>query len=159
MVSLRRWSTGDLSLLRLGNTLEMNVYLGGSEPDDVLVQRHKRYLRLSEERAASMYVIVDDGRDIGGIGWWVIEWNAAPAYETGWFVLTEAQGRGVARAALMATIEDVAARGDDRPLTAFPAVGNAPSNRLCEQTGFLLEGTEQWPFRGKELQVNAWVRR
>lgn len=135
----------------------MNEHLGGPEPDDVLIERHHRYLRLWEQGSARMFVIVDDGSAVGGIGWWDITWRDAPMYETGWFVVPEAQGRGVAASALASTIDDVTRHGDGRPLAAFPATSNVPSNRLCERAGFQLRGTEVWPFRGTQLDVNAWI--
>lgn len=157
MVLLRRWAEGDLDLLRRGNEPSMNEHLGGPERDEVLIERHHRYLRLWQQGSARMFVIVDDGSAVGGIGWWDITWRDAPMYETGWFVIPEAQGRGVAASALASTIDDVTRHGDGRPLAAFPATSNVPSNRLCERAGFQLRGTDVWPFRGIRLDVNAWI--
>ncbi|WP_083866284.1 GNAT family N-acetyltransferase [Microbacterium yannicii] len=42
------------------------------------------------------------GEPAGGIGYWKVEHDGTPAWETGWNVFPEWQGRGVARAALAA---------------------------------------------------------
>ena len=57
-VTLERWAPEHLALLSEANTAEMTQYIGGPEPDDDIVRRHERYLRLNAEGGAWMYAIV-----------------------------------------------------------------------------------------------------
>lgn len=157
-LTLRRWSVGDLGLLRLANTPEMTAHLNGVESEQQLLDRNARYLRLWEAGEARMFVIEDDERPLGSIGFWNVEWRDEPALETGWFVVPEAQGRGVASRALGLLIDDARQhRGERRFLTAFPAVENAGSNGVCRRNGFEMVGTFTDTFRDAELTMNEWV--
>lgn len=158
-LTLRPWSAGDLELLRVANTPEMTAHLNGVESEQQLVDRNARYLRLWEAGEARMFVIEDeDRRSLGSIGFWNSEWRDEPAFETGWFVIPDAQGRGVASRALGLLIDDATAhRGDRRFLTAFPSVENAGSNGVCRRSGFEMVGSFTDTFRGAELTMNEWV--
>jgi RimJ/RimL family protein N-acetyltransferase len=63
-----------------------------------------------------------------------------PVYESGWNVLPEFQGRGVAIAAVRAVIAAAREDGRNRWLHAFPSVANAGSNAVCRKAGFTLVG-------------------
>lgn len=156
---LRLWADTDLELLHAANTPAMTAHLNGPETEDEIVERHARYLRLIESGEARMFVIEDqDGVSLGSIGHWRVVWREEPALETGWFVRPEAQGNGVASAALALLVEDARAyRGDRRLLTAFPGVENPASNGVCRRNGFTSEGTRTMTFRGAELSVNEWA--
>ncbi|WP_052436532.1 GNAT family N-acetyltransferase [Georgenia sp. SUBG003] len=156
-VRIERWGPDDLWLLRRANSAEMTRYLVASETDDELENRHAKYLRHWETGEARMFRIVADGQDAGGIGWWSTRWLDEPVHETGWFVLPELQGRGIAAAAVALVVADVRAHGTHPLLTAFPSVENAASNALCARTGFALRGTDEAEFRGAMLRCNAWV--
>ena len=156
-VSLREWTNADAPLLAAGNTAEMTRYLGGSESEAQVAERHERYLQLTASGEARVFVITDDDVPVGAINRWSTTWRDSEVYETGWFVLPEAQGRGIARAAVDLVVTDAAEHGDRDLLTAFPAVDNAASNGLCRSAGFRLEGTEDIVFRGADLHVNAWT--
>ncbi|WP_226531611.1 GNAT family N-acetyltransferase [Microbacterium paraoxydans] len=156
---LRLWSENDLDLLHAANTPAMTGHLGGPETEDQIVERHARYLRLVAAGEARMFVIEDAGGSaLGSIGHWRMQWRQEPALEAGWFVLPEAQGRGVASDALALVVDDACAHREGRRfLTAFPEVGNAASNGVCRRNGFDLVGTFTEQFRGAELTVNAWA--
>lgn len=158
-LTLRRWSAGDLELLRRANTPEMTAYLNGVETERQLLDRNARYLRLWVVGEARMFVIEDgEQRPLGSIGFWRVEWRGEPAFETGWFVVPEAQGRGVASRALGLLIDDVREhRAGRRFLTAFPSVENAGSNGVCRRSGFEMVGTFTDTFRDAELTMNEWV--
>lgn len=158
-LTLRPWSAGDLDLLRLANTPEMTAHLNGIESEQQLLDRHARYLRLWESGEARMFVIQDeDRRSLGSIGFWNVQWRDEPALETGWFVVPDAQGRGVASRALRLLIDDAREhRGGRRLLTAFPSTQNAGSNGVCRRNGFEMVGTVTDTFRGAELTMNEWV--
>lgn len=157
-LTLRPWSSDDLPLLRGANAPAMTAHLNGPESEEEVVARHERYLRLVENGEALMFVIQgEDGAPLGSIGAWKIDWRHQQAWETGWFVLPDAQGRGVAVDALVLLIAELRERrsGRDR-LVAFPSVDNAASNAVCRRGGFIMEGTMTELFRGVPLQVNEW---
>lgn len=156
---LRPWSDADMELLRAANTPEMTAHLNGPETEQEVEDRHARYLRLQESGEASVLVMEDDrGRPLGSIGCWSVEWRAEPALETGWFVLPEAQGHGVASRALALLIEASRQQsGRGRFLTAFPSVDNAASNGVCRRNGFTLMSTLVGEFRGADLTMNEWA--
>lgn len=158
-LTLRRWSAEDHDLLRIANTEEMTAHLNGVETEQQLIERNERYLRLWGEGKARMFVIEDSAhRALGSIGFWQAEWRGGAALEAGWFVIPEAQGRGVASRALGLLIGDAREhRGDRRLLVAFPSVTNPGSNGVCRRNGFTLEGTFTEEFRGAELVMNEWV--
>lgn len=158
-LTLRPWFAGDLDLLRAANTPEMTTHLNGVESEQQLLDRHARYLRLWEAGEARMFVIDDDeGAPLGSIGFWNVEWRGAPAFETGWFVLPEAQGRGVASRSLGLLLDDARQhRAGQRFVTAFPSVVNTGSNGVCRRAGFEMVGTITDEFRGAALTMNEWV--
>lgn len=157
-LTLKRWSAQDLVLLRRGNTVEMTRHLNGPETEAQVVERHKKYLRLWKEGEARTFSIVEGEQALGSIAFWNSEWRGTPVFEAGWFVLPEAQGRGVASRALVLVIEEARTlTGERNLLTAFPAVANAPSNGVCRRAGFTLVGTKSAEFRGGTLQLNEWI--
>ncbi|MBO0979509.1 GNAT family N-acetyltransferase [Microbacterium sp. SD291] len=157
-IALRRWADDDAWLLERANTVEMTANQNGPENEEELTERHARYLRLQDEGSARMFVIVDDAESVGSIGAWRVDRRGRPALETGWFVLPEFQGRGIATRALALLVDDVREHRDGRGmLTAFPSVLNAPSNGVCRRNGFILAGTMTQSFRGGDLTCNEWV--
>ena len=156
-VTLRPWNEQDLPVLQRSNTPEMTTHLGGPESDDEVRERHARYLRLWHTGEARMFRIDVDGRPAGGIGWWQTDENGVPAYETGWSVFPEWQGKGVAGSALREVTRRVAAANDRDLLVAYPAVDNIGSNRLWQRAGFEHTGTGTQPWRGGQLTFNTWV--
>ena len=105
-----------------------------------------------------MFRIEVDGVPVGGIGCWQVEHEGVPAWETGWGVEPEWQGRGVARAALRLVIRRVADDGTRRLLVAYPGVDKPRLEPLCRGAGFEHIGT-QTRCRGAdgELTFNTWV--
>src|SRR3954471_21451892 len=98
-VRLEAWAEGDLPLLgRLLGDPAMTEHLGGPESEAKLADRHARYLRGGEPGSGSMFKLVDDetGEALGSVGYWEKEWRGGTVYETGWAVLPEHQGRGLA---------------------------------------------------------------
>src|SRR6187402_3398546 len=92
-LSLRRWAPEDRDLLhRLLGDPAMTAYLGGPESPDQIDRRHQRYLAGGD---GEMLTILDgDGAAVGSIGYWTHEAEGKPAWETGWSVLVEHQGKG-----------------------------------------------------------------
>lgn len=157
-LELRRWQDDYLSLLHRANTPEMTSYLNGPESEEQVLDRHARYLRYAETGESHMFAILVDAVPVGSIGYWRVRWKNDEAWETGWFVLPEAQGQRVAARALSLVIDDLRLHPDGRRrLVAFPSVENPPSNAVCRRAGFHLTGSATETFRGAPLTVNEWA--
>ncbi|MGW0551926.1 GNAT family N-acetyltransferase [Streptomyces altiplanensis] len=158
-VRLEPWSEGDLGLLRRANAPEMTEHVGGPETEEQVLARHRRYVNRDGTHNGRMFrvVLLPDGGAVGTIGFWSQTWHGGAVYETGWSVLPEFQGRGVATAAAAATIASARAEGGHRFLHAFPSVGNPASNALCRKAGFELAGPCDFEFPpGSIMRCNDW---
>ncbi len=105
---LEPWGEGDLPLLeRLMGDPVMTEHLGGPEPPEKIAERHVRYERMPESGGGQMFKVVDSetGEAVGSIGYWEREDGDELVYETGWAVLPEFQGRGIATEATALVIE------------------------------------------------------
>jgi len=126
-VSLVPRSAGDLDLLRKTNMPAMTEHLGGPETEEQLVARHRRYL--DPEANRDMFrVVLPAGEVVGSTGYWDHEWHGEPAHETGFGILPEFQGRGLAVAAVMAVVGKAKTVGRHRLLHAFPSIDHIASN-------------------------------
>src|SRR5574342_201640 len=159
-VNIRHWSQDDLPLLqRLRGDPAMNMYLGGPEAPEKIRERQERYYQSSQTGVNPMFVIVvgPDRVAAGSIGYWEKEWQGEYVWETGWSVLPEFQGQGVATQATLIIIEHARAEGKHRFLHAFPGVNNGASNAICRKAGFTLLGEFDFEFPpGHMLRCNDW---
>ncbi|MBY8878352.1 GNAT family N-acetyltransferase [Actinacidiphila acidipaludis] len=157
-VRLRPWSPDDLELLRRTNAPEMTRYLGGPETEEALLARHERYLRIDGDAGRMFAVVLDGTAEVAGsIGFWAQTWRDEPVYETGWGVLPEFQGRGVAVAAARAVVREARSRGSRRHLHAFPKLEHAASNAVCRKAGFVLMGACEFEYpKGHPIRSNDW---
>ena len=159
-VDIRPWSEGDLPLLeRLRGDPAMNVYLGGPEPPEKIRERQERYFRSSQTGVNPMFVIVvgAEKTPVGSIGYWIKEHQGEQILETGWSVLPEFQGRGIATQAATIVVERIRAQEKHRSLHAFPSVENAASNAICRKVGFVLQGEVDFEFPpGHWMRCNDW---
>jgi RimJ/RimL family protein N-acetyltransferase len=157
-IRLEAWTDADLSLLRQANTPEMMAHLGGPETEDKLLDRHQRYLQLTEPGTGQMLAIVlPDGRRAGIIGYWERLWRHRQVYETGWNVLPGLQGRGIATAAARAVAALAQAQHRHTHLHAFPAVDHPASNAVCRKAGFTLLGETDFEYPpGSVIRCNDW---
>ncbi|GAA1109964.1 GNAT family N-acetyltransferase [Kitasatospora arboriphila] len=162
-VHLKPWSESALGLLRRINTPQMRHHVGGPEPEEKLLDRHRRYLAMPETGRGCMFAILLDDEMVGSIAYHQRDWQGEQVYETGWNVLPPYQGRGFAAAAgtaLIAIVREAARRpGAPRGLHAFPSVDNAPSNALCNRLGFTLIDAcdfEYPPGSGTLMRSNNW---
>ncbi|SFE51034.1 Protein N-acetyltransferase, RimJ/RimL family [Actinacidiphila alni] len=158
-VRLERWSADDLPLLRRINAPEMTDHLGGPETEEQLLVRHRRYQEIDGSRGRMYRVVLLPGGEVAGsIGFWEQTWQGEKVYETGWAVLPEFQGRGVAAAAARALVERAAAEGDRRVLHAFPSVDHPASNAVCRKAGFRCAGEVDFEYpKGHPIKSNDWV--
>ncbi|KOX29888.1 GCN5 family acetyltransferase [Streptomyces sp. NRRL F-4707] len=155
-VRLVPWAEEDLWLLRRLNSPEATAYLGGPESEDRLLARHRRYV---EPAAGRMYrvTLAEGGETVGSVGYWQRTWQGAETWETGWGVLPEFQGRGLAVRAALAVREAARAAGPHRYLHAFPGVGHAASNAVCRKAGFTLLGQADFEYpKGHWIRSNDW---
>jgi RimJ/RimL family protein N-acetyltransferase len=159
-VHLEPWGPEDLHLLErlLGDPVMME-HLGGPESPKKIAERHLKYQRVGDAAAGRMFKIVDDtsGRGVGSVGYWPRTWGGEEAYETGWSVLPEFQGRGIAAAGTARAIALARLEQTRRFLHAFPSVDNAASNAICRKLGFtLVEACEFEYPPGRFMRCNAW---
>jgi RimJ/RimL family protein N-acetyltransferase len=133
----------------------MTEHLGGPESEEKLLDRQRRY----EREGSGMFKVVDaeTGEAAGSVGYWEKDWRGETVYETGWMILPEFQGRGLAIAAAREVIEAARAERKHRNLHAFPSVENAPSNAICRRLGFELLGHDEFEYpKGHFMRCNDW---
>ena len=147
-IRLEPWGEDDFPLVqKLMGDPEMTKHLAGPESPEKLLERHERYLRANHSKAR-MLKIVDEatGEPVGSVGYWEKEWRGEQIYETGWSVLPEFQGRGIAGMATAQVVAMARAEKKHRFLHAFPTPDNAPSNAICRKLGFELLGEVEFEF-------------
>ncbi|MFE0806446.1 GNAT family N-acetyltransferase [Streptomyces sp. NPDC058848] len=155
-VCLVPWAEGDLWLLRRTNAPEMTAHLGGPETEEQLAVRHRRYVGLESGRMYRV-ALADGGETVGSIGYWQRTWRGAEVWETGWAVLPEFQGRGLAARAARAVAEAARDAGPHRYLHAFPSIDHAASNAVCRRAGFILLGQADFEYpKGHWIRSNDW---
>ncbi|GGR30350.1 hypothetical protein GCM10010251_52960 [Streptomyces aurantiogriseus] len=159
-VRLVPWAEGDFWLLRRTNSPEMTDHLGGPETEEKLRDRHRKYVEPESGRMFRV-VLADGGETVGSIGYWERPWQGGLVWETGWGILPEFQGRGLAaRAArtLVGTVRQaVRETGGHRSLHAFPSVDHPASNGVCRRAGFTLLGTVDFEYpKGHRITSNDW---
>ncbi|MEU6922108.1 GNAT family protein [Streptomyces sp. NPDC046631] len=160
-VRIEAWSDTDLELLRRANAPELMDHLGGPESEEQLIARHGRYVALSADRTGRgrmfRIALTDGDEAVGTIGFWERTWQGQEVYETGWAVLPEYQGLGIATAATTAVAEQARSARKHRFLHAYPSVDNGASNAVCRKAGFTLIGTCDFEYPpGHALLTNDW---
>ncbi|MFB9839301.1 GNAT family N-acetyltransferase [Actinoallomurus acaciae] len=157
-IALEPWAEDDLDLLRRLNTPEIWAHLGGPETEEKVVERHARYLDLGAPGSGRMFtVVLPDGAKAGTIGYWEREWQGETVYETGWNVLPEHQGRGIAGAAATAIVARARVEKRHRRIHAYPSVDNPASNAICRKAGFTFAGEHEFEFpKGHFMRCNDW---
>lgn len=161
-VAIRPWSKDDLPLLRrLMGDPAMTEHLGGPESEEKLRSRHERYCRIAATGPNQVFVITigPDATPAGSVLYWETESHGGPAWEMGWSVLPEFQGKGIASRGAQLALDHAAAQRRHRYMHAFPVVDNTASNRLCERLGFeLLETTDFEYPPGNPVTGHNWRR-
>jgi len=159
-VSLRPWLADDFALLeRLMGDPRMTEHLGGPESPKKLRERNEKYARIRGSGTGEMLVICEgtDATPVGSIGYWEREWQGETVWETGWMVVPEAQGRGIATRALSLLLERMRRDEIHRTMHAYPGVDNGPSNAICRKAGMTLIGQADVEFPpGHPMRVNDW---
>ncbi len=160
-VDIRPFSDGDLPLEeRLMGDPAMTAYLGGPESKDKIRERYQRYLTFCDSGEGCMYVIVVGPERLaaGSVGYWERDWEGRKIWESGWSVLPEFQGKGIATLATAAVAEQARTHGKHRYMHAFPAIDNGASNAICRKLGFTLLGEYEFEYpAGHFMRCNDWV--
>ena len=132
--------------------------LGGPIPREAIPDLHRRRVAAAA-RDDWWFTIVPDPSSgpVGTIGIWPSTWQGAPIHETGWMILPQHQGRGLASAALRLLLDRARRAGPFRQIHAFPGRTNAASNALCQKAGFRLLEECEVEFRDRTLSCNHWV--
>lgn len=159
-IQLRPWAEGDLWLEeKLMGDPALTVYLGGPETPEKIRERHQRYCKMTGSDKGEIFVIEvgPERRAAGSVGYWETEWQGIEPWETGWSVLQEFQGQGLAARAILLMAEKVWKVGKYRSIHAFPRVDNAPSNAVCRKAGFLFVGEFDFEYpKGNPIRCNDW---
>lgn len=157
---IRPWAEGDHPLLeRLLGDPAMTRYLGGPESSDQIRKRHQRYVAMSDSGNGCIFVVTvgPEASGAGSVGYWEKDWRGQVVWETGWSVLPEFQGMGIATQGMARLIDRARADSLHRYMHAFPAVENAPSNALCRKLGFRLLGALDFEYPpGNLMRCNDW---
>jgi RimJ/RimL family protein N-acetyltransferase len=128
---------GDFHLLeRLTGDAAMMIYLGGPESSAKIRERHERYCLLSDTARVFAILVGSERQAAGWVGYWEKDVRGQPAWETGWRVLPEFQGQGIATRATAIVVERARAEGRYQFMHAFPSVENGPSNAICRKLDF-----------------------
>ncbi len=157
-VDIRPWADGDLPLLqRLLGDPAMMTYLGGPESPTKIRERHERYRRPSDKARVFAVLVGSERQAAGWVGYWEKEWRGQRVWETGWSVLPEFQGQGIATRATAIVVERARAEDKYQFLHAFPSVENGPSNAICRKLGFTLQGEADFEYpQGHFMRCNDW---
>ena len=159
-VDIRPWAEEDLALeQRLMGDPAMTEHLGGPESPEKIRERHERYLRIDDLGKGRMFAIVVGPERLaaGSIGYWERALSDQVVWETGWSVLPEFQGQGIATQATILILQRARAEAKHRFIHAYPSVDNGPSNAICRKAGFILQGTSDFEYPpGHFMRCNDW---
>jgi RimJ/RimL family protein N-acetyltransferase len=157
VIDLLAWDETGFALLAALNTADQKRYLGGPESAAKLRERHARYLTYHRPGDVEMLRIAVDGAVVGSIGYWQIERDGAPAYETGWEILSAWHGRGIGGGAAALLLARLAPLACHAHVYAFPTPDNPGSNGICRRLGFTLLTVEQLEYpAGVFAPHNIW---
>jgi len=134
----------------------MMAELGGPRSPEDIERAHAKALALAAEGRCWSLKVVVDGSTVGCVDVFESSHEGETIHEIGWMVLPEFQGRGLAGRAVQAVLERARTERAFQRIHAFPAVTNAPSNKVCEKTGFANLGECEIEFAGHALHCRDW---
>ncbi len=159
-MQLRNVSPVDIdAYVRMRCDAEMTAELGGPQRAEDMADKVRRDVAEVMADTSWILMIVDDDDPIsvaGTVTLWFQSDHGSPYAEIGWMVLSEFQGRGLAKAAVSEVLRRAARDGRWGTIHAFPSVANAPSNALCRSLGFNLVGQQDLVYADTSLRVNHW---
>ena len=106
-----------------------------------------------------MFVVVLGPEKIaaGSTGYWEKEWKGQSVWETGWSILPEFQGNGIAARATALVVERARREGKYRFIHAYPSIDNAASNAICRKAGFIFQEEVNFEYPpGNIMRCNDW---
>jgi RimJ/RimL family protein N-acetyltransferase len=147
----------------------MMAELGGPRPREGMEDKVRRDVASAHADAEwiKMIVLEDPEQNAEQVAGTLALWShkddhedggdGSPISEIGWMVLTEFQGRGLAKGAVRELLR--LAREDGRwgPVHAFPGISNGPSNGICRSLGFTHVGEREITYADRRLHVNHWI--
>lgn len=158
-ITLRPYGKDDFFLLErtLGDAAMM-TYQGQVESIETLRKRHTELTGDEPQPFGNRtFVILANEVPAGTVGYWETEHHGEPVWETGWFVMTPFQNRGIATQALLALLEVARADGKRRIIYAYARIDNLASNAVCRKAGFELEGMDEFESSpGVLMPYNSW---
>ncbi len=149
----------DLELrIRQETDPEMMVHLGGPRSRNDIARAHAKSLALAAGGRCWPLKVIPDGSTspAGSLAIFPSVHDGEAIFEIGWMILPEFQDRGLASAVVREVLEKARAERKFGRIHAFPAVTNAPSNKLCEKNGFTNLGACEVEFTGRSLPCNNW---
>ena len=160
-VDVRPWSEGDLPVLeRLLGDPAMTEHLGGPETAEKLLERHRRYCRISDSGDGGTFVIVvgPEKAAAGWTGYWETGWGGAARLGDRLECASRVPGprrghQGDARSwwSVHAPKDDT---GSSMP---FRAIDNGSSNAICRKAGFALQDEVDIEYPpGHSMRCNDW---
>ena len=130
----------------------MMAHLGGIESEEQIERRHARFLS-----SPNMFTVREGDVVVGSVGFWEKTWLDQEVYETGWMILPQYGGRGLATAAALEIVALARKEARFRFLHAFPNVENAASNAVCRKAGFTNQGEHTFEYpKGHFMRCNDW---
>ncbi|GAB3246771.1 GNAT family N-acetyltransferase [Arthrobacter pigmenti] len=123
--------------------------------DEAMARRRiDRAMQRFEQRIAARYAVVHDGVTLGTAGMGLAG-GAEP--EVFYVLLPEGRGRGLATQAARLLSDWLLWNVSDRAALET-IVGNVPSERVAQRTGFVHESTHAGDQRGEAVQLKRWIR-
>lgn len=137
----------------------MMAELGGPLPVDGLADKLRDIVDTVKDGTVWYSVIVVDEAPAGAgtVCVWEHDSHGERINEIGWMVVTEMQGRGLAREAVRAILDRARAERRWPVIHAFPAVTNPPSNAICRGAGFSWVEETDGKYAGRSLRCNHWA--
>ncbi|MEU3573799.1 GNAT family N-acetyltransferase [Kitasatospora sp. NPDC036755] len=159
---LRDVRAGDVeAYVRMRCDPVMMAELGGPLPREAVEARLRKDLALAAGDTSWIRMIVPDGAGddevAGAVTLWSDQEDGVTVSEIGWMVLSEYQGRGLAKTAVRRVLDDAAEDGRWGEVHANPGTTNGPSNGICRALGFRLLGEQDVDFADRVLRTNHWV--
>jgi RimJ/RimL family protein N-acetyltransferase len=159
-MELRTITGDDLPLyVRLQCDPVMMAELGGPHPVEDMPHIFQNTLSFVTSGRGWIFKIIPDANSdeaAGIVCIWESAFNDQAINEIGWMVLPGFQGRGLATKAVRAILDKARAEGRWEVVHAFPGLTNAPSNAICQKTGFSLIKACDIDYAGRHLRCNHW---
>lgn len=144
----------------------MMAELGGPQPREGIEAKVRRDVESAAADLEWIKMIIPDESASDVVAGTVVLWShkesgvggeQEPITETGWMVLPEFQGRGLAKLAERELLRLAHADGRWGLVHAFPGATNGPSNGICRSLGFRFVDTRDITFAGRTLRTNHWI--